>query len=141
MDKLRVLLAEAGWKLAQFMRGRNGMDTLAVWALFAGIVLWAADMFFGSMLLSLLGAAAFAYALFRCFSKDRGARGQENARFEVAEAKMRTEAQGAKRRWDARKTTKFFVCPNCGQRLSVPKGKGSLRATCPKCHTQTTVKS
>ena len=27
----------------------------------------------------------------------------------------------------------FFVCEGCGQRLTVPKGKGKLRTTCPKC--------
>ncbi len=37
--------------------------------------------------------------------------------------------------------TVYFTCSNCGQRLSVPRGKGTLRVTCPKCHLVTTVKS
>lgn len=28
-----------------------------------------------------------------------------------------------------------LVCPSCGQRLSVPSGKGKLRVSCPKCGT------
>lgn len=35
--------------------------------------------------------------------------------------------------WKNRKTTKYFKCDNCKQKLSVPKGKGKLRIICPKC--------
>ena len=47
----------------------------------------------------------------------------------------------AKKMWSERKTTRFLKCPTCGQMLSVPKGKGKLRVTCPKCRTKMDVKS
>ena len=47
----------------------------------------------------------------------------------------------AKRMWKERKTTAFLKCPNCGQVLSVPKGKGKIRVTCPKCHAKMETKS
>lgn len=47
----------------------------------------------------------------------------------------------AKRMWKERKTTSFIKCPVCGQILSVPKGKGKIRVTCPKCHTKMEAKS
>ncbi|MBQ9954830.1 MAG: zinc ribbon domain-containing protein [Eggerthellaceae bacterium] len=130
-----------GWRMIRFMQGRNGMDTLAMASLGAGIVLTLLDFLLGSALLSLLGFAALVYAMFRCYSRDIAARALENARFEHATKKPRAAWDRFNRRWDARKTTKFFKCPQCGQELSVPKGKGTLRATCPKCHAQTTVKS
>lgn len=34
-----------------------------------------------------------------------------------------------------------FLCEKCGQSLSVPKGRGTLKVTCPKCHHQQKVKS
>lgn len=34
-----------------------------------------------------------------------------------------------------------FQCEQCGQKLSVPKGKGTLKVTCPKCHHQQKVNS
>ena len=37
----------------------------------------------------------------------------------------------AKKMWKGRKTTAYLKCPNCGQMLSVPKGKGKIRVTCP----------
>lgn len=37
--------------------------------------------------------------------------------------------------------TLTFKCSKCGQSLSVPKGKGMLKITCPKCGNQTIKKS
>lgn len=37
--------------------------------------------------------------------------------------------------------TLTFTCSQCGQSLSVPKGKGMLKITCPKCGNQTIKKS
>ena len=50
-------------------------------------------------------------------------------------------ARTAKRMWKERKTTAFLKCPTCGQLLSVPKGKGRLRVTCPKCRTKMETRS
>lgn len=47
----------------------------------------------------------------------------------------------AKKMWKERKTSAFLKCPNCGQILSVPKGKGKIRVTCPKCHAKMETKS
>ncbi|WP_419052901.1 hypothetical protein [Collinsella stercoris] len=47
----------------------------------------------------------------------------------------------AKKMWKERKTSHFLKCPNCGQIMSVPKGKGKIRVTCPKCHTKIETKS
>ena len=42
----------------------------------------------------------------------------------------------------AAKSSKMKVtCDGCGQSLSVPKGRGTLKVTCPKCHHQMKVKS
>lgn len=47
----------------------------------------------------------------------------------------------AKKMWSERKTSKFLKCPTCGQVLSVPKGKGRIRVTCPKCRTKMETRS
>ena len=94
-----------------------------------------------SLLLSLLSLAFLAYSLFRCYSRNIGARATENARFESWLRKPRAALARLRGRWAGRKDVKYLKCPQCGQSLSVPRGKGTLRVTCPKCHAQTTVKS
>lgn len=128
-------------KFFLFMQGRNGMDTLAQYALGAGIILTVLDFIFGSMILSTLGLACLVYAMFRCYSKNIASRALENAKFEAWVRKPKAALSRARLRWANRRTTKYFTCAQCGQSLSVPKGKGTLRVTCPKCHAQTTVKS
>lgn len=130
-----------GYRLIRFMQGRNGMDTLARWALGAGIVLTVLDFFFGSFIFSTLGLACLIYSMFRCYSKNIAARAMENARFESWARKPRAAFDRFNTRWDNRKTKKYFKCAQCGQSLSVPRGKGTLRVTCPKCHATTNVKS
>ena len=29
---------------------------------------------------------------------------------------------------------KHLQCPHCGQMVRVPRGKGAIRVTCPRCH-------
>ena len=106
------------YKLANFMVGRNGPDALARAALWMGVLF-----------------------TFRCFSRNIAARARENARYIALTAKPRAAWARFNTRWDQRKTTKFLKCPQCGQSLSVPKGKGTLKITCPKCRNQFTTKS
>lgn len=138
---MRSFLDNLSYKLVGFMQGRNGMDTLAQYALGAGLVLTVLDFFFGSLVLSTLGLACLVYSMFRCYSRNVSSRALENARFEAWVRKPKAAASRARLRWANRKTTKYLTCAQCGQSLSVPKGKGTLRVTCPKCHAQTTVKS
>ena len=50
-------------------------------------------------------------------------------------------ARTAKKMWKERKTKAFLKCPNCGTMLSVPRGKGKIIVTCPKCHARMETKS
>ena len=90
---------------------------------------------------SLIGMVFLLYFMFRCFSRNIAARTRENARYIALTAKPRAAWARFNTRWDQRKTTKFLKCPQCGQSLSMPKGKGTLKITCPKCRNQFTTKS
>lgn len=129
------------YKMANFMAGRNGPDALARFSLWMGVLFTFLELITGLGICSLIGMAFLLYFMFRCFSRNIAARARENARYIALTAKPRAAWARFNARWDQRKTTKFLKCPQCGQSLSVPKGKGTLKVTCPKCHNRFTTKS
>ncbi len=129
------------WKMADIMEGRNGMDPLAIYSMFAGLILTVLNMFIGNIILSLLGLAFLVYSLFRCYSKNVDKRQAECERFQNLIDRPRKHAERTRVQFENRKTTKYFTCSQCGQSLSVPKGKGTLKVTCPKCKAETIIKS
>ena len=84
--------------------------------------------------------AQYAEAVKRIARNGEG-RDRENAAFERAVEKPRRRLSLARKAWANRKTTRYFTCKGCGQVLSVPRGKGTLRVVCPKCKTESTMKS
>ena len=102
-------------KLRRFLEGRYGGDSLntvlsgfSLLSFVVGLVL--ASVCRGKtagtvfgIVFYLLAAAALALAVFRTFSRAQS------------------------------KTHRFFRCPKCRQTVRVPRGKGKIRITCPKC--------
>ena len=138
---MKGFLERLQWKLAGMMQGRRGADTLSSFLMVVGIVLLLVSIVPGLDVLSWVALIALAYALFRSYSKNVAARDRENAAFERAVEKPRKQLPLARKAWANRKTTRYFTCKGCGQVLSVPRGKGTLRVVCPKCKTESTMKS
>lgn len=46
-----------------------------------------------------------------------------------------------KRQWHEYRTYRYLICPQCAQRLRVPRGKGKIKVTCTKCRNQFVAKS
>ena len=46
-----------------------------------------------------------------------------------------------KQQWHEYRTYRFLICPQCSQRLRVPRGKGKIKVTCTKCRNQFVAKS
>lgn len=153
---MRNLFENLNAKLASFMIGRNGSDKLARWSLGIALVLACINIIMPNIICSVLSYALLFYCLFRMFSKNTSARESENEKFESLFDRANRTGKDRKRNGDASKvsagksdpkakktnaSTVYFTCDNCGQSLSVPKGKGTLKVTCPKCKHQTTIKS
>lgn len=122
--------------LSRSMIGRNGPDSLGYAAVGASIILILLDFFLMTGILSTLAMVCLLYAMFRQFSTNVVKRRQENEAFLRITKKPRQQAQLLYKRIKFRKTTAYFTCDECGTVFSLPKGKGKVRATCPKCHKQ-----
>ena len=120
------------------MMGRRGVDQFSValylgWFILSilGSLLWRLDAL--SAILRLLATASAFYGIFRTLSKNISARDRENAAFLKFWTKVQSWWRSLTRRWRDRKTHVYIKCSGCGAELRVPKGKGKLIVTCPKC--------
>lgn len=138
---MRNFFDRLNYKLSETMHGRYGTDDFNRFLLLVAIVLIVVDFFLNSAILSGLTLALLIYTLWRAFSRNIAAREAENKKFEEISCAPKAQISLWSKQWKNRKTTLYFKCKGCGQVLSVPKGKGTLRVVCPKCKTETRKKS
>lgn len=120
----------------RLMYGRYGTDTLNNTMLVLCIVLMILSRLFRQGWLNILSIAVLVICYLRLFSRNINARYQENQKFLTAVQPVRKWFGGVKQRFRDRKTHRYYVCPNCGMTLRVPRGKGKINITCPKCRAQ-----
>ena len=118
--------------IQRFMYGRYGNDSLNLFVIGTYLVLYLLFVISGLELLYWISFVLLAVSLFRMLSRNTGRRREENARFTRA-------VQPVLRWWRLRRTIhrdkehRYFKCPNCGQQLRVPSGKGRITVTCRNC--------
>ena len=128
-------------KFRQFMAGRYGTDALNQFLSIAAVVLILLSLVTRLGLFSWLGLAALISCYFRTFSRNISRRTEENYRFYSFQERLMGKWKGVKRRWADRKTYRYYRCPKCRQLLRVPKGRGRIEISCPRCGTQFIKKS
>ena len=122
-------------KFQNFMAERNGGDQLSLALLLLSLALSIISRLSDQPILTLLSYIPFVWAVFRMFSKNLEKRRLENYKFMMKISPIYTRFYKAKSRFKARKTYKYFKCPQCRQGLRVPRGKGKINITCSKCGT------
>ena len=80
-----------------------------------------------------LSYALLVWGIFRMLSRNIPRRRAENDRFLRFWGPVKAKFRLQKDKWKSRKTHKFFNCPSCKKNLRVPRGKGKIQITCPKC--------
>ena len=119
-------------KLQRFMWGRYGNDNLNQFLLaFAFICLIIS--FFGGSLFYIAATIVMVYAYFRMFSRNTSRRVMENQKYLKQTMKIRSFFTKKKREWGQRKNYHIYKCPNCRQKIRVPRGKGRIAISCKKC--------
>ena len=121
--------------LRHFMYGRYGVDSLGRFLIGVMFVLIVLSFFIRGWIPQVLIWALLFYSYFRMFSRNIPKRYAENQKYLSVSGSVRKFFRIRKKRFDDRGTYRHFTCPKCGQDLRVPKGKGKVRITCPKCRT------
>ena len=120
-------------KLEQFMIGRNGNDSLSRATIVLALIMFFLSMFTRQNLFYWLAVLLVVWAYYRIFSRNTYARGRENEKYLELTYKLRLLPEKLKKRQEQSKYYRFFSCPNCRQKVRVPKGKGKIQITSPKC--------
>ena len=123
-------------RLNRFMYGRYGQDDLSRFLLIVAFVLLIVDLLFrpagvGMIVLILLG-----YNYFRMLSRNVPARYAENQKFLQLKDRVLGFFRGKRGRAEDLKTNHIYKCPKCSQKIRIPRGKGMIEITCPKCVTK-----
>ncbi len=126
-------------KLLRFMQGRHGLDALGRFLNIITIILLLISMFFQPLVA--VSFALIVYTYFRVFSRSTYKRSAENAAYLRVKGRVTGWIGARKTMFQGRKTTRFFKCPACHQLISIPKGKGKITITCPKCRERFSGKS
>ena len=121
----RQFLDHLSANLRRFMAGRYGTDKLSLSMLGVSLALSLISAFFRAPLINLILTALsyvlMFWAIFRSFSRNTYKRYQENRKFLQFFDRLKDREH------------RYFDCPNCRQPVRVPRGKGKIAITCPRC--------
>lgn len=115
------------------MIGRYGYDELSKTLNIVGLILWAI-----SILIPFIYPIALAlvvWSICRTYSKNITKRQIELEKYFNMKHQNKKRSDRRKRMWNERKTHKYYKCKQCKTYLRVPKGKGKIEISCPKCKT------
>lgn len=128
-------------KMQRFMSGRYGFDDLSKVYLAVTLILLVLSMFTKYSIFYIISLVLLVYMYSRAFSKNVTKRYEENQKFLNFRYQRTVKWNNLKKQMAQRKTHRFFKCPQCRQTVRVPKGRGKICITCPKCHAEFVKKS
>lgn len=123
------------------MMGRYGTDEFSKFVLGLAVAVMVLNLFLRIGLLNTLVLVLLVYVYFRMFSRNIQKRYEENVKYLQMKGRIVSVFQKEKRMAQDRKVNHIYKCPSCKQKIRVPRGKGKICITCPKCRTEFTKKS
>jgi len=121
----RQFSAKLSAGLRNFMMGRYGTDRLNMVILSVGLVASLLSVILRAPVLDLvlfvLSYGMMFWAIFRTLSRNTYKRYQENRKFLQLVGRIKDREH------------RYFDCPKCRQMVRVPRGKGKISITCPRC--------
>ena len=135
-------------RFPQFMYGRYGMDQLNRFLSTVALIVLVIAAFIRNPVIELIAVALLIWCYYRMFSKNISKRTAENQKYmnfryravcffkQGRNGNFSQKQAQKKAHREQKKIYRFYACPNCAQKVRVPKGKGKICITCPKCRTE-----
>lgn len=120
----------------RFLYGRYGYDRLTRDLVIVSMIFTLLSSFTGFTVLYILACFILLYAVYRTLSKNITKRSNENMVYQRMTAPLGKKSQDLFLTLLGTKTHKFYHCSRCRQTIRVPRGKGKICITCPKCRNE-----
>ncbi len=127
-------------RFRNFMRGRYGVDQLSNGLVLLFFILILIGILTRNTIFTWIALIPMILSYYRMFSKNFSKRYNENRIYTNLMSPIYDLLDKIKgffnrkiKRFKTRKEYKYFKCPNCKQELRVPRGRGEITVTCPKC--------
>lgn len=124
-------------KFAKFMAGRYGTDRLNMFMVIVLLVCAVINLFvrngYFSVVLSSWELFLIILIYIRMFSRNISKRYAENQKYLAIENRIRRIFGQKKYIQQQRKDFHIYSCPQCKQKIRIPRGKGKVSIRCPKC--------
>ncbi len=128
-------------KLTRWMYGRDGADQLSRVFLGLAIAFLVLHLITRQGVFYFAGMLLLFYGMYRSFSKNIAKMSAQNQKYLTWRYQNAVKVNNAKKHWAQRKEYRFYKCPGCRQKVRVPRGRGKIAITCPKCRTEFVKKS
>lgn len=119
------------------MYGRYGNDQLNQFMLYVFLGCAVLNLFiranYFSMLLTSWEILLIILIYYRMFSKNHQRRYAENQKYLTLANKVKRFFGKTRYMQQQRKNFHIYTCPQCRQKIRIPKGKGRISVRCPKC--------
>ena len=123
-------------RMTRFMYGRYGNDQLSKLYLGLAIVCLIVNLFTDLAIFYVAGLLLLIYSIYRSFSKDISKMAAQNQKFLNWRYQRIVKYNNTKKHLAQSKEYRFYKCPGCKQKVRVPRGRGKIAITCPKCHAE-----
>lgn len=128
-------------RMQRFMAGRYGNDQLNQFIFIVAIISMVLEIITRQSLFYTLTLVLLILAYVRVFSRNINKRYEENMKFLQKKDAILDKFRKQKYYAAQRRNFHIYTCPQCKQKIRIPKGKGKISITCPKCRTSFIKKS
>ena len=123
-------------RFEEFMKDRYGTDALSKFMLGAGVVIMLLNLLVRIPLLNTLVLVLFILVYVRMFSKNISARYEENMKYLDTVGRVKEFFASKFHVNEEMKNYHIYRCPKCHQKIRIPRGKGRIMITCPRCRNE-----
>ena len=128
-------------RMQRFMAGRYGNDQLNQFIFIVAIISMVLEIITRQSLFYTLTLVLLILAYVRVFSRNINKRYEENMKFLQKKDAILNKFRKQKYYAAQRRNFHIYTCHQCKQKIRIPKGKGKISITCPKCRTSFIKKS